>query len=79
VISRFTGSGDKVLGTLAEKTATVLQWSTSSHPVQLSVANGFLLLASPARAGRIKLPPGKYPGLRIATRHGWSVELRVAL
>jgi hypothetical protein len=79
VIRRFTGSGNHVLGSLAEKTAIVLQWRTSGHPIQLAVRSGFLLLDSPARAGRIKLPPGEYSGLRIATPNGWSVELRVAL
>jgi hypothetical protein len=78
VLRSFSGGGGRTLGSLSVKTPVVLRWHTSGHGVQLVVGSGFLLLNSPASAGRIKLPRGAYPRLRIATVGAWHVDVRAA-
>lgn len=76
VLRTFSGTGDAGLGLLSEKTAIVLQWNTDSRAVQIFTAQGFRLVSSPAPSGRVRLTRGRYPGLRIATKGPWTIQLR---
>ncbi len=76
VLKTFSGTGDAALGMLSETTAIVLQWSTASPAIQIFTAQGFRLVSSPMSSGRVRLTRGKYPGLRIATKGPWKIQLR---
>ena len=76
-IRRFSGSGNHAIGSVSAKTAVVLQWSTSGQGFQLITRQGFLLLDSHARAGRIRLSPGDYR-LRVASPARWTVLVRAS-
>ena len=77
-IRSFSGSGNDTIGSLSEKTAIVLQWSTSAARFQLFTAQGFLLLDSRARTGRVRLAPGDYSGLHVASPDRWTLLLRAS-
>ena len=76
VLRTLSGTGNAALGKLTEKTATVLQWNGSGSPVEIFTAQGFRLVSSAASSGRVKLTPGEYRGVRIATKGPWTIELR---
>jgi hypothetical protein len=78
VLTSFSGSGNRKLGSLTEKRTTVLEWSATKPPMQIHLSNGFLLLNSNARTGRVRLLRGTYPGVRVATRGPWTIRLRAA-
>ncbi len=76
VLKTLSGTGDAALGLLSEKTAVVLQWNTASPAIEIFTAQGFRLVASPASSGRVRLTPGEYRGLRVATKGPWTIQLR---
>jgi len=77
-IRRFSGTGNAAIGTLSQKNAIVLQWSTSAPRFQLFTAQGFLILDSHARAGRLRLAAGDYSRLRVASPARWTLLLRAS-
>jgi hypothetical protein len=79
VIRSFSGTGNRRIGSLSEKTAIVLQWRTAGRAIQLFTVHGFVLVDSHAATGRVRLARGGYPALRVATRGSWTVQLRAAL
>lgn len=74
----FSGTGAREIGSLSEKTAIVLQWSTSAPRFQLFTARGVILLDSHARTGRIRLAPGSYSRLHVASPASWTLLLRAS-
>lgn len=78
VIKTFTGDGDRAIGSLAEKQAIVVQWSTSTPSIQLFTAQGIVLVNASSPVGRVRLAQGDYSGLRVATPGRWTVQLRLA-
>ncbi|MBV8929021.1 MAG: hypothetical protein JO152_07850 [Mycobacteriaceae bacterium] len=75
-IRSISGAGNRAIGSLSEKTAIVLQWSSSAQRIQVFTAQGFLLLDSHTRAGRVRLAPGRYFRLRVASPARWTLLLR---
>jgi hypothetical protein len=55
---------------------TVLEWSVGSPPVRITVSRTFLLVSSSAKTGRMRLLPGRYPGVRVLTAGRWTIRLR---
>jgi hypothetical protein len=70
VIRRYAGSGNGMICTLSATKAIVFDWMATKPPIKILLPNGFVLLRSDARAGRGKLTPGTYPGMRIETNGG---------
>jgi hypothetical protein len=79
VIRSLSGTGNRRIGSLSEKTAIVLEWRTAGRAIQLFTVRGFVLVDSHAATGRVRLARGDYPVLRVATRGSWTVQLRAAL
>lgn len=77
-IRSFTGIGNRAIGSLSERRPIVLQWSTSGQRIQLFTAQGFLLLDSHVPTGRVRLAPGDYLRLRVASRARWTLLLRTS-
>jgi hypothetical protein len=77
-IRSYSGTGNHAIGSLSEKRAIVLEWNTSGREIQLFTGQGFLLLDSHARAGRVRLAPGQYSRLHVASAASWTLLLRVA-
>ena len=75
-IKSFSGTGNRAIGSLSEKHAIVLQWSTSAQRFQLFTAEGFVLLDSHTRVGRVRLGPGDYLRLHVASPARWTLLLR---
>jgi hypothetical protein len=76
VLKSFSGSGAQTIGSISETRATVIQWSATRPPLQLVLPNGFLLVSTEARAGRVRLLRGTYSGVRVMTKGRWTLELR---
>ena len=77
-IRSYSGTGNHAIGSLSEKTAIVLEWNTSGQQIQLFTGQGFLILDSHSRAGRVRLAPGQYSGLHVASAARWTLLLRAA-
>ena len=77
-IRSFAGTGNRAIGSLSARKPVVLQWSTSGERIQLFTGQGFLLLDSHARAGRLRLVPGNYSRLRVASPARWTLLLRAS-
>jgi hypothetical protein len=77
-LKTFSGTGAREIGSLSEKTAIVLQWSTSAPRFQLFTAHGVILLDSHTRTGRIRLAPGSYSRLHVASPASWTLLLRAS-
>jgi hypothetical protein len=75
-LEAFSGVGNRSIGSLSERTAVVLQWSTAGAPFQLFTERGFLLVDSEPGHGRIRLARGDYRGLRVGTQGAWAIQLR---
>jgi hypothetical protein len=78
MIRSFSGAGGREIGSLSEKTPIVLQWSTSAPRFQLFTERGVILLDSHARTGRIRLAPGSYSRLHVASPASWTLLLRAS-
>jgi hypothetical protein len=76
LLRRFTGSGSTRLGTIVASSSQVLVWKTQHPAIQIFTANGFLLVSSRTSSGSVVLRHGKYTGVRVASRAGWTIELR---
>jgi hypothetical protein len=74
----INGSSNATIGTLAERTSVFLAWNASEAPIQIITSQGNLLLSSHARSGSIRLAPGTYSGLRVASPGAWTLRLRAA-
>jgi hypothetical protein len=72
----FSGTRNKGIGSLSEKTPLVVGWTAAKPPIQIFTSQGNLLLSSDRRSGRIRLGSGVYPGLRVATNGHWTIQLR---
>ena len=75
-LRRFAGSGNTRLGTIVVSSPAVLVWRAQHPAIQIFTAKGFMLVSSHASSGSIQLTRGTYPGMRVASRAGWSIELR---
>jgi hypothetical protein len=78
-IKVIAGTRNKQIGTLAESTSVFLVWTASAAPIQIFTAQGNLLLSSHARNGTIRLAPGQYRGLRVASPGAWTLRLHAAV
>ena len=78
LLTSFSGSGSEAIGALSEKTGVVLQWSTSSPPLQIFNSHGFLLLVSNLPSGRVGLAPGEYKGLRVGAKGPWTIQIHAS-
>jgi hypothetical protein len=76
LLRRFAGSGNTRLGTIVVSSPEVLVWQARHPAIQIFAANGFMLVSSDAPKGSIHLSRGTYRGVRVASRAGWSLELR---
>lgn len=76
LIRRFTGTGSGRLGTIVVNVPSVLIWHAQRTPIQIFTSSGFLLVQSGTANGSVRLSKGTYRGARVATRAGWSIELR---
>ncbi|MFZ1153908.1 MAG: hypothetical protein WAN93_03275 [Solirubrobacteraceae bacterium] len=76
LLQQFIGSGDKRLGTIAVSSSQVLLWSAQHPPIQIFTSHGFIVVSSHAPSGSVLLSRGSYPGIRVASRGRWSIELR---
>lgn len=76
VLREFAGSGNARLGTIVVSSPEVLVWSAQHPSIQIFTANEFILVSSRASSGSIQLSRGTYPGMRVATHAGWSIQLR---
>jgi hypothetical protein len=74
----INGTSNATIGTLAERTSVFLVWNASEAPIQIITSRGNLLLSSHARNGSIRLAPGTYGGLRVASQGAWTLRLRAA-
>jgi hypothetical protein len=54
----------------------VLAWSARHAGIQIFTSGGFILLKSASSKGAIRLSGGTYRGVRVASRAGWSIELK---
>jgi hypothetical protein len=77
-IRTINGTSNATIGTLAERTSVFLVWNASEAPIQIITSQGNLLLSSHARSGSIRLAPGTYGGLRVASQGAWTLRLRAA-
>lgn len=77
-IRTITGSDNATIGTLAESTSVFLVWTASDGPIQIFTSQGNLLLSSHAPSGKIRLAPGRYSGLRVASQGAWTLTLHAA-
>ena len=78
VTRSLSGTGNQSIGTLSEKSTVVLEWSTTSPPIQIFNTHGFMLVNSSSATGRIRLTRGDYTGLRVAAKGHWTIEVRAA-
>jgi hypothetical protein len=78
VIRSISGTGVQKVGSLSQARTIVLEWQVAKPPFQLLLPNGFLLVSSQARTGRVRLLPGKYPVVRVVTNGRWTLALRAA-
>lgn len=76
LLRRFAGSGNTRLGTIVVSSPAVLVWRAQHPAIQIFTAKGFTLVSSHASSGSIQLSRGTYPGMRVASRARWSIELR---
>jgi hypothetical protein len=76
LLRRFTGAGATRLGTIVASSSQVLVWKTQHPAIQIFTANRFLLVSSHASSGSVVLRRGKYTSVRVASRSGWTIELR---
>jgi hypothetical protein len=65
-----------MLGTLTLPSPVVLVWHAAGGTTQIFTSSGFMLVNSTAPLGSVRLTPGSYPHLRVASRAGWSIELQ---
>jgi hypothetical protein len=78
LIQTLAGNGDRAIANLSEKTTVVLEWQTSTPPIQIFNKHGFVLVNSPSATGEVRLARGKYTGLRVATKGAWTLEIRAS-
>jgi hypothetical protein len=76
LLHRYTGTGSGRLGTIVVSAPAVLSWHAQQGPIQIFTSSGFLLVQSAAANGSVRLSKGTYRGVRVASRAGWSIELR---
>jgi len=77
LLRTISGTGSRAIGSLSEKTAIVLQWSTAGPAIQILTGHGFLLVDGQP-GGRIRLARGDYPALKVAAHGPWTIQLRAA-
>jgi hypothetical protein len=76
LLRRYTGNGNRQLGTVVLSSPSTLAWKAQHPPIQIFTAKGFIIVNSTAPSGVTRLSRGTYRGLRVASHAGWSVELR---
>jgi hypothetical protein len=72
----FSGTGNKRLGTLRLRRATVMSWKTGGGPFQISDRRGFRILYTSAARGHLTIRRGTYRGVRVSARGKWRIVLR---
>jgi hypothetical protein len=75
LLRQFTGSGNTRLGTIAVSSPQVMAWSAQHPPIQIFTRHGFILVNSHASSGSVQLSRGSYPGMRVASHGGWTIQL----
>ncbi len=78
LLHRYTGHGNKRLGTIVLHGRSLLVWYTRHPGIQIFTSSGFMLVKSGAPSGTVRLSRGTYRGVRVASAANWSVELRSA-
>jgi hypothetical protein len=72
----FSGTGNKRLGTLRLRRATVLNWKTGGGWFQISDRRGFRILYTRSARGHLTIRRGTYRGVRVTTQGKWRIVLR---
>ena len=75
LLTAFSGTGSEAIGALTEKTSVVLEWRTTSPPIQIFNGHGFLLLVSDLPSGRVRLARGDYQGLHVGAKGPWTIQI----
>jgi hypothetical protein len=75
-VRTFSGTGNKRLGTLRLRRATVLSWKAGGGPFQISDRRGFRILYTRASKGHLTIRRGAYRGLRASAQGKWRIVLR---
>ena len=75
LLRAFAGTGNTSIGTLSEKSTVVLEWTTTKAPIQVFTSRGFLIISSHTRSGRVRLAHDRYPGVHVATKGQWTIQL----
>ncbi|MFL5864073.1 MAG: hypothetical protein ACJ780_25430 [Solirubrobacteraceae bacterium] len=78
-IRTFAGSGNRRIGSVSERTTTVLEWRAPGQGIQIFTSRGALLVDSATGIGSVRLPRGAYADLRVASRGSWVIRLRAQL
>jgi hypothetical protein len=75
LLRAFAGTGNTSIGTLSEKSTVVLEWTTTKPPIQIFTSRGFLIISSHTRSGGVRLAHGRFPGVHVATKGQWTIQL----
>jgi len=76
LLRKFAGNGPERLGTVVVSVPSTLVWRADHPPIQIFTSSGFILVNSQAASGTMRLSRGSYRGVRVASRAGWTIELR---
>jgi hypothetical protein len=76
LLRKFAGDGPERLGTVIVSVPSTLVWRADHPPIQIFTSSGFMLVNSQAASGAMRLSRGSYRGVRVASRAGWTIELR---
>jgi len=78
LLATLSGTGSEAIGALTEKTGVVLEWKTSSPPMQIFNSHGFLLVVSNLPSGRVRLAKGHYGNLHVGAKGPWTIQVRAS-
>jgi hypothetical protein len=78
LLKTLSGTGNAAIGSLDEKTAVVLEWSTTAAPIEIFNSHGFFLVNSHSPTGKVRLSAGKYTNLHVSTKGHWTIELHAS-
>jgi hypothetical protein len=78
LLRRYAGNGNTQLGTIVVSVPSTLTWKAQHSPIQVFTSKGFILVNSTAPSGVTRLSRGTYRNMRVASRAGWSLELRAS-
>jgi hypothetical protein len=78
LLATVSGTGSEAIGALTEKTSVVLEWKTTSPPMQIFNGHGFLLLVSNLPSGKVRLAKGHYGDLHVGAKGPWTIQVHAS-